>query len=630
MNKATLIASHTALAGLAMATAVYLRHDFVLPHANLPLYGKMVLLAAAVKAAAFHCGGLYRTWWRAVGIFDLLHLFLVNLVATALLTAASLALVGKAVPPGIYIIDFLVCFLLTAGVLFSARIYREAHFNGVSRAPRKQILIYGAGCAGIALLKDLRSNPSLRYKILGFLDDDRRKVGSRVVGVPVLGTGRDAAFVVEDMRARGIQIDEILIGMHAATGRQIREAAANCRAAGVACRTLPGTRDLLEGKVLTAQMRDISINDLLGREAVQLDRDLIRKAIQGRTVLVTGGAGSIGSEICRQLAQFNPAQIVIFDQAESELFKIDLELRSRFPQVPVVAVIGDIREEAGINRCMRRYAVNTVFHAAAYKHVPMMELNIKEAIINNVVGTWNVVRAAEQSHAERFLMISSDKASNPTSIMGATKRAAELVVSSMPHHGSSPGTEFVSVRFGNVLGSNGSVVPIFQEQIAAGGPVTVTHPELRRDFMTIPEAVQLVLQASTMGKTSEIFLLDMGQPVRIIDLARNMIRMAGFIPDEEIEIRIVGPRPGEKLCEELVLNGEDIVPTYHDQIKVFKCGKVTRTVMESWMSRLMDILETDDEAALLAHLAELVPEYRPSLRRRPPQRDLPAAAASVA
>ncbi len=630
LNKIALLLSHSILAVLAMMAAFLLRYDFALPGMHNSRFWQTLLLAVLVKTVIFRYVGLYRTWWRAVGIFDLLHLFLTNLVATALLTAASLLLIRPMLPSSIYVNDFLVCFLATAGVLFSVRIFREAPVNGVSGPPRKRVLIYGAGCAGITLLKELRSNPSLRYKVLGFLDDDRRKVGSLVVGVRVLGTGRDAACMVESMRTRGSGVDEIVIAMPAATGRQMREAVANCRAAGVACRTIPGTRELLEGKVLSAQMRDISVCDLLGREAVQLDKDIIRQAIQGRNIMVTGGAGSIGSEICRQMALFNPGKLVIFDQAESDLFKIDLELRSHFPAVPVVPVIGDIREPRALKGVIQRYSVSSIFHAAAYKHVPMMESNIKEAIINNVLGTWNLAQAAAECRVEKFLMISSDKAINPSSIMGATKRAAELIVSSMTQNGSSLRTEFVSVRFGNVLGSNGSVVPIFQQQIAAGGPVTVTHPDMRRYFMTIPEAVQLVLQASTMGKGSEIFLLDMGEPVRIIDLARNMIRLAGFVPDEEIEIRIVGPRPGEKLCEELVLHGEDILPTYHDQIKIFRTNKSTRSAIESWMSRLAAILDTDNEAALVAHLRGLVPEYKADSRRRRSERERYVSAASVA
>lgn len=632
LNKIALVVSHSILAGLAMTAAILLRYDFVLPGPHNSRIWQTLLLAVLVKTVVFRYVGLYRTWWRAVGIYDLLHLFLANLVATALLTAASLLLTRPMLPPSIYVNDFLVCFLATAGVLFSVRIFREAPVNGVLGPPRKHVLIYGAGCAGITLLKELRSNPSLRYKVLGFLDDDRRKVGSLIVGVPVLGTGRDAACLVESARTRGKGIDEIVIAMPAATGRQMREATANCRAAGVTCRTIPGTRDLLEGKVLSAQMREISVSDLLGREAVQLDKDIIRQAIQGRNIMVTGGAGSIGSEICRQVSLFNPSKIVIFDQAESELFKIDWELRTHFPAVPVVPVIGDIREPRAVKAAIRRHSVSSIFHAAAYKHVPLMEINIKEAIINNVLGTWNVARAAAECRAEKFLMISSDKAINPSSIMGATKRAAELIVSSMTQNGFSLRTEFVSVRFGNVLGSNGSVVPIFQQQIAAGGPVTVTHPDMRRYFMTIPEAVQLVLQASTMGKGSEIFLLNMGEPVRIIDLARNMIRLAGFVPDDEIEIRIVGPRPGEKLCEELVLHGEDILPTYHDQIKIFRNNKSTRSAIESWISRLAPILVTDDDAALVEHLRELVPEYKTDPRRHGPQREryVAVAAATVA
>ena len=326
-------------------------------------------------------------------------------------------------------------------------------------------------------------------------------------------------------------------------------------------------------------------------------------------MIVTGGAGSIGSELCRQVARFEPKTLVIFDQAESELYKIDMELRRNFPSLSIVPAIGDIQDSERIDWVIRTHQADSLFHAAAYKHVPMMESHLVEAVKNNVLGTWNVIEAAARLRVANFLMISSDKAVNPTTIMGLTKRAAELIVSAMPV--SVTNTKFVSVRFGNVLGSNGSVVPLFKEQIAAGGPVTVTHPDMRRYFMTIPEATQLVLQASTMGTGgSEIFVLEMGEPVRIVDLARNMIRLSGLEPDEDIEIRFVGLRPGEKLSEELMMEDEHLVPTPHNKIHIFRGIRPSFSVIEEWLTELRHLLELRDETAILAHLVKLVPEYQ--------------------
>ncbi len=397
--------------------------------------------------------------------------------------------------------------------------------------------------------------------------------------------------------------------MPSATGRQMREALANCRSAGIVCKTIPSLGELLTGKVLSAQVRTVAVTDLLGREPVQLDEHLVQRRLAARSILVTGGAGSIGSELCRQIARFRPESLVILDQAESDLFRIEHELRQRYPSLQIFARVGDICDYPTVNEIMNRYSVFVVFHAAAYKHVPMMEGNVIQALANNVVGTWNVARAAKKHGVETFLMISTDKAVRPTNIMGASKRAAEQVVRSIGK--SAPFGAYVSVRFGNVLGSNGSVVPLFQQQIAAGGPVTVTHPEMRRYFMTIPEAVQLVLQAFSIGKGSEIFVLNMGQAVRIVDLARNMIRLAGYEPDEDIEIQFIGPRPGEKLFEELVLEGEHVLPTSHDKIKIFQAMDVESASIEASMEELMDLLKERDEQALVDHLARMVPEYQP-------------------
>jgi FlaA1/EpsC-like NDP-sugar epimerase len=474
--------------------------------------------------------------------------------------------------------------------------------------------MYGAGVAGTMLVREIRSNPRLNYKVMGFLDDDPNMRNAVLLGVPVLGTGRDAARIVDRYKKRDPRVEEIVIAMPSVAGRQgwIQEVLAHCRAAGVPCKTVPSHEEILSGKVRIGEIRDLSVTDLLGRELIQLDEARLRSGIAGRTVLVTGAAGSIGSELVLQVSRLGPGKLVAFDQAESGLFTIEHELRKKFPSLDLFAEIGDIRDGRRIDDVIRRHSVDMVFHAAAYKHVPMMESNLLEAVKTNILGTWNVVQAALRHRVADFLMISTDKAVNPTSVMGATKRVAELIVSGMPGPEAGGRTKFVSVRFGNVLGSSGSVVPIFRAQIAGGGPVTVTHPEARRYFMTVGEAVQLVLEASMMGKGSEIFVLDMGEPIRIMDLARNIIRLSGLVPDEDIEIRVVGLRPGEKVYEELITDGENILPTYHDKIKIFQGPRMNSELIDAWVAELKALAAEGDELAVVAHLKRLVPEYQPA------------------
>ncbi len=617
---------HLAIITAALLSAFLLRFDFSIPASEVPLLFRVFCIAVVSKMLAFSVAGIDRGWWRFVGMADLIRVLAANAMGSWALALTASFVVGSRFPASIYFIDFLICFLATAGGRFCVRLYYETIAGELSRPGRRRLLIYGAGMAGATVLKEIRANQSLGYDVVGFLDDDPKKRNGRLLGVPVLGAGRDACRIVDHYKRNNRNIEEILIAMPTATGRQMQEALANCRAAGVPCKTVPGIGELLSGKVLSGQIRNVSITDLLGREPVMLEEGRIRSAIAGRSLLITGAAGSIGSELCRQAALFEPRTLVLFDRAESDLFRIDLELRGKFPGLEVISQIGDIQDYPRAHEVIRRYAVDSIFHAAAYKHVPMMEAHILEAVQNNVLGTWNMVQAAHRNNVSDFLMISSDKAVNPTNIMGVTKRVAELIVSSMQESG----TKFVSVRFGNVLGSNGSVVPLFQQQIAAGGPVTVTHPEVRRYFMTVREAVQLVLQASTMGKGSEIFVLDMGEPIRIADLARNMIRLSGHIPDEEIEIRFIGLRPGEKLYEELITEGEGVQPTYHQKIKIFQGPPVDHALIEMAVLELGTLVAERDEAGVIALLHKLVPEYQPAKTlKRPPAEQMAAPATTA-
>jgi FlaA1/EpsC-like NDP-sugar epimerase len=381
-----------------------------------------------------------------------------------------------------------------------------------------------------------------------------------------------------------------------------------CHQAGICYKTIPGLAEIIEGNGLASQIRDVAVEDLLGRNPVRLEEDAIRCALQSKVVLVTGAAGSIGSELCRQIARFGPAGIVGFEIAESPLFEIDREMRQAFPQIPFYPEIGNIRNRARLDEVLRRYSPSVVFHAAAYKHVPLMEAHVFEAIENNVFGTYNLAAAAADNGVEDFVMISSDKAVRPTSVMGATKRLAELLLLALQNGG----TKFVAVRFGNVLGSNGSVIPIFKKQIAAGGPVTVTHPDMRRFFMTIPEACQLVLQAAVLGKGGQVCVLDMGQPVKIVDLARNLILLSGLRPDHDIQVEFTGMRPGEKLYEELNTVFEDTAPTAHEKIRIFIGNGMQENDVTVWLRELREICELRDAGRLVVALKEIVLDYSPS------------------
>ena len=451
---------------------------------------------------------------------------------------------------GILMLDMFMTIMLLSGVRMTVRLYHEEFFSE-RRGTARRFLIVGAGNAGEALLREMLRRKDSQYEVVGFVDDDPAKRDMEINGIPVLGTVDDLPAVCKKQN-----IDEIAIAIPTATRKQLRRVVQVCQGTKTRFSTVPSLTDIAEGKFQVSQMRDVEINDLLGREVVNLEMDKIELFLKDKVILVTGAGGSIGSEMCRQVCVFKPRQLLLVEQAENPLFFIERELIKSYPQASLECIIADITDKARVEQVFSRYRPQVVIHAAAHKHVPLMEQNPGEAIKNNIIGTRTIADAADAFGAECFVMISTDKAVNPTSIMGTSKRVAEMYIQDL---NKTSKTHFVTVRFGNVLGSNGSVIPIFKQQIAAGGPVTVTHPEMRRYFMTIPEASQLVLQAATMGKGGEIFVLDMGEPVKIVDLARELITLSGFRPGEDIEIEFTGLRPGEKLFEELSIEGEDML-----------------------------------------------------------------------
>ncbi len=503
-------------------------------------------------------------------------------------------------PRSVILIDLLLTICFIGGARFAVRAYTETVKTCVAQ---KETLIVGAGVAGSTIVRELKQNPDLNYNPIGFVDDDVSKLRIKIHGKQVLGTTDDIGRLVA---AHNVKC--VLIAIPSADGRKIDQLITKCSQSKVEFKILNGVGKRINGEQQIQQIRQVRLEDLLGREPVRLDLGNIAQKLQGESVLITGAGGSIGSELARQVAQFRPAKLVLFERSENDLFRLCCELRSRFPALDCAAVVGDILDVNMLREAFSAHRPDSVFHAAAYKHVPMMETNCFQAVTNNVFGTYNVALVSRSFQVRDFVMISTDKAVKPTNIMGVTKRVAELIVLGLQRQH----TRFVAVRFGNVLGSNGSVLPIFEEQIRNGGPVTVTHPEAKRYFMLIPEAVQLVLQASTMGQGGEIFILDMGNDVKIDDLARNMIRLAGFEPDKEIKIFYTGLRPGEKLVEELRFQDEGLAATSHEKIRMLQGAKVDFHEVRRWLDELSTSVESRNVSGLVRTLTALVPEYLPS------------------
>ncbi len=552
---------------ISIYLAYLLRFDFNFTLTKAPSINiNFLLLAVAFKILIFAIFKLYRSLWIFAGAYEVVSVVVASGISNFFLSALLLLqhhFTGELFAPrSIFAITFLIDVFAVGGVRLLYRVYRRI-IRGVKLDTNsvKRVLIFGAGNAGAAIAKEMINNPGLCSKPVAFVETDPYKIGYKLNGIKVIDENK---YSVEEI-VRKEDIDEIIIAIPHAKPAKINQIYSQASKTGCKVKILPSVSQIIDESVTIQKVRDIEIEDLLGRDPVNLDTSEIEKFITGKRVLVTGAGGSIGSELCRQLAVFKPKTLYMLDNYENNLHDLLLELREKHSYIKFDPIVANIREERHINSLFQKLKPNIVFHAAAHKHVPLMELHPEEAIKNNVFGTWNVTHAADKAGVERFVLISSDKAVNPANVMGATKRIAELIGQAI---NTKSKTEFVAVRFGNVLGSNGSVIPIFKHQIEMGGPVTVTHPEMTRFFMTIPEAAQLVIQAGASADGGEIFILDMGQPVKILDLAENMIRLSGLEPYEDIDIKICGLRPGEKLYEELLLNEEGIQRTKNDKIYV--------------------------------------------------------------
>jgi FlaA1/EpsC-like NDP-sugar epimerase len=602
--RALQIVLDTVLTIASLSCAYMIRFDFHVDSLYLSQLGQVLPLFVGLRLTANLCAGVYRRLWRYTGLTEMTELGVAVLsgsLIVVVLRALGVGIVridGHLLSYGIIFIDMGLCFFLMGASRVLRRLQTEHQQRTHWRQPvRRRAIVVGAGDAGLMVLKELNQRPDLGVDVVGLVDDDPNKLQKRIGHITISGTTADLPRLAENLC-----IDQVIIAMPSAPPHEIRRIVEMCRLAEVETRILPGLFELINGRVSINQLREVSLEDLLGREPVKLDNDSIASYIEGRTVLVTGAGGSIGSELCRQIFSFQPARLIICGKGENSIFSIQQELKRRPEPIDVVPVIADVRDRQRLQFVFEKYKPSVVFHAAAHKHVPLMELNVCEAIANNVLGTRVVAELAHQYQVEKFVLVSSDKAVNPTSVMGATKRMAELIIQDLAR---TSATKYVAVRFGNVLASRGSVIPVWREQIAAGGPITVTHRDATRYFMLIPEAVQLILQAGAFGSGGEIYVLDMGKPVKILDLANDLIRFSGLRPDHDIKIQFIGLRPGEKLYEELLTASEGLSRTANEKIFVGRPQPLERQDLAQAIGRLSDFIAENDELSIRLELERL-------------------------
>ena len=610
------------LLSAALYTAFLIRFEFIIPSYFMDSLVRMLPYALLVKMACFYFFDMYSGMWRYTSVSDLVNIIKAATLSS-LIIAAFIAFKTRFIgySRSVFLIDWFLTILFISGFRLVIRIFFESFTRnnksdkarpsiaGIFKKRRKNaknLLIIGAGDCGEKIFREINNNSVLPYRIVGFLDDNRNKIGRKIHGVPVLGRISEIEAAVKKVNA-----DEALIAIPSATGQQMRQIVEYCKDSRLPFKTVPGYGELIDGRVSVKAIRDVAYRDLLGREVVRLDEKGINAYIKSNRVLVTGAGGSIGSELCRQICRFNPEKIILYERAESPLFEIELELKRNFSDILVVPILGDIQDVVHLQKTFEVYRPQTVFHAAAYKHVPMLELQPWKAVENNIRGTANLLDTIEKFDIDRFVFVSTDKAVRSTNVMGASKRVAEMLIQCQNHHRNST-TKFAIVRFGNVVGSVGSVVPLFRKQIEIGGPVTVTHPDVTRYFMTIPEACQLILQAGALCNDQvEVFVLDMGQPVKIADMARDLIRLSGFEPDVDIEIEYIGLRPGEKLFEELITEGEGIVATSHEKIMTLRGEVCNLKQLRAKINDLSQLSADQNSEKIKVRLKEIVSDYQP-------------------
>lgn len=560
----------------------------------------LILLSIALYALSFICFGIYRIEWVYAGSSEYIKLLSAMFLAAILSTILEIVINTAVFSPKLDVVANACIIVMLCGLRFAIRLFHKNHRSFTSTPESKRTLVIGAGRLAVMFLRDIYDNDNLNYRIIGLIDDDLSKQKTRLYNSKVIGTRDDIARICEEQ-----QIEEIIFAIHTIPSNERTNLLNICSKTGVKVSIIPGIEASLNGESRLAEIREIEIEDLLDRAPITLENDLIENEICEKTVMVTGGGGSIGSELCRQIIKFKPKRLVIVDIYENTTYELQNELEEQYPDSPLEVLIASVRDKQRLNAIFEKYNPDIVFHAAAHKHVPLMEFSPCEAIKNNIFGTYNTAMAAIEHNTKRFILISSDKAVNPTNVMGASKRVCEMIIQTLQKYNK---TDFAAVRFGNVLGSHGSVIPRFKKQIKAGGPVTVTHPEITRFFMTIPEAAQLVLQAAAYAKGGEIFVLDMGKPVKIYDLAQKLIRLSGFKPNEDIEIKFTGLRPGEKLYEELLMNEEGLTKTRHSKIFIGAPMDMSTDELHSKLEKLKSVAQSD-ESTVKRIISEVVPTY---------------------
>ena len=596
MIAGTLILIDTAIIALVPYLSLFIRFDGAIANPYLTTLQSYLPQAILIQLITFYMFRLYHRLWRYASIHDMIMIVSAVSVSSLLIIAYTIFLQAY-MPRSIYLLNWIITIFLIGATRLGVRIAQYVRQLRSSQAGR--VLIVGAGDAGAIIAREIQQRYHNEKMLVGFIDDASYKQQQIMYGTKVLGNCQQIAEIVSRH-----QVNEIIIAMPSVRGAVMREIIHDCKETGCDVKILPGVYELIDGQVTVQQLRHVEIDDLLGRDPVKLDLVEVAGYLQDKCVLITGAGGSIGSELCRQVAKLAPKQMLLLGKGENSIYEIDRELREKYSRMEIIPIIADVRDKDRINNIFKQYQPQVVFHAAAHKHVPLMEAHPVEAVNNNIFGTKNVAEAADRWQAEIFIMISTDKAVNPTSVMGATKRAAELVTQYM---NSISKTKFAAVRFGNVLGSRGSVVPLFKQQIAAGGPITITHPDMMRYFMTIPEASQLVLQAGALTTGGEVFVLDMGEPVKIVDMAVDLIKLSGLKPYDDIKLKFTGLRPGEKLFEELLSAEEGTTATKHEKIYMANLRQVEYKVLEQGLNRLQHAQQPRD---IIHALEAFLPTYR--------------------